>query len=83
MKSRFRACDLRFLGCCALLLAGSTWFSVRYFHTAFPEAAIDFRVNREEGRGIAEAKLAALGSQLAGERIHLFEPPSESVWMVS
>ncbi len=68
MKSRFSAADLRFIGFCALLLAGSSWFSVRYVHTAFPEAAIDFRVNREEGRAIAEAKLAAQGNVIAGYR---------------
>jgi len=68
MKSRFTAADLRFIGFCAILLAGSTWFSVRYFYTAFPEASIDFRVNREEAGAIAEAKLEAQGNRLAGFR---------------
>jgi len=54
MTSRLRASDYRFIAICLALLAVSTWFSVRYFYLAFPEASIDFRVGRAEARTIAE-----------------------------
>ena len=53
MKERFTAPDYRFLAICAVLLAGATWFSVRNFYRAFPEASINFRVNRAQGESIA------------------------------
>lgn len=58
MTSRLRASDYRFIAICLALLAASTWFSVRYFYLAFPEASIDFRVGRAEARTIAERFLA-------------------------
>jgi membrane protease YdiL (CAAX protease family) len=45
------------------LLAVTTWFSVRNFHRAFPEASIDFRVNREQARTVAESFLHDRGFQ--------------------
>src|ERR1051325_1368860 len=61
MKEHFRAADYRFIGVCLALLAGATWFSVKNFYRAFPEASIDFRVDREQGRRVASAFLAAQG----------------------
>ena len=61
MKERFTAPDYRFLAICAVLLAGATWFSVRNFYRAFPEASINFRVNRAQGESIASQFLASRG----------------------
>src|ERR1051326_8336583 len=58
MMERLGGPDYRFIGICAALAAGTIWFSVGNFYRAFPEASIDFRVNRPEGRGLAEHFLA-------------------------
>ena len=68
MRERFRPADYRFIAVCLLLLALTVWFSARNFHYAFPEASIDFRVNREEARAIAARFLAARGYGLADYR---------------
>ena len=68
MTQRLRFSDYRFIGICLALLAASTWFSVRYFYLAFPEASIDFRVGRGDGQKIAEQFLAGRGYSLAGYR---------------
>ena len=52
-RERLQANDVRFLAICLGLLALTTWFSVRYFYRAFPEASIDFRVNRDQSADIA------------------------------
>ena len=46
MNQRLRAPDYRFILICAALLGATTWFSVRNFYRAFPEASIDFKVSR-------------------------------------
>jgi membrane protease YdiL (CAAX protease family) len=61
MPERLRGSDYRFLAVCLILLAVTAWFSVRYFHRAFPEAAIEFRVNREDSRALVERFLVARG----------------------
>jgi membrane protease YdiL (CAAX protease family) len=68
MKERFSAPDYRFLAICAVLLAGATWFSVRNFYRAFPEASIDFRVNRAQGETIAQQFLTSRGYAAEGYR---------------
>jgi membrane protease YdiL (CAAX protease family) len=68
MRERFRPSDYRFLTICLLLLAASAWFSVRYFHRAFPEASIDFRVNRDDAGSQAAGFLADRGYRIAGYR---------------
>jgi membrane protease YdiL (CAAX protease family) len=68
MPERLRRADLRFLAVCFLLLTANVWFSARYFHRAFPEASIDFRVTREQARAQAEAFLASQGVQVNGYR---------------
>src|SRR5215469_598292 len=65
---RLRASDYRFIATCLVLLAASTWFSVRYFYLAFPEASIDFRVGRAEARVIAESFLAGHSYPVGGYR---------------
>src|SRR5689334_16006149 len=68
MRQRLTAADRRFLAACLLLLASTVWFSARYFHRAFPEASIDFRVSRADGEGLARGFLAARGLRTEGYR---------------
>jgi membrane protease YdiL (CAAX protease family) len=68
MKEKLRGRDFRFIAVCALLLAGTVWFSVLNFHRAFPEASIDFRVNRDEGEALAGRFLASQGYKTADFR---------------
>src|SRR5664280_2446677 len=68
MKERLRASDYRFILICAALLAATTWFSVRNFYRAFPEASIDFKVSRDDARNVAAMFLSGQGYRLAGYR---------------
>src|ERR1019366_2366107 len=68
MKQRLRAPDYRFILICAALLGATTWFSVRNFYRAFPEASIDFKVSREDARAVAGKFLSDQGSRLEGYR---------------
>src|SRR5947209_4164300 len=68
MKERLGGSDYRFIGICLVLFAAATWFSVGNFYHAFPEASIDFRVNRQEAQQIAGQFLATKGYQAAGYR---------------
>jgi membrane protease YdiL (CAAX protease family) len=61
MKDRLRASDYRFIGVCLALLAATTWFSVRNFYRAFPEASIDFRVSRDDAQALAARFLTDQG----------------------
>jgi len=53
--------DLRFLAICLAILALTAWFSVSYFYRAFPEASIDFRVNREQSQDLGRRFLESRG----------------------
>ncbi|HEY0371543.1 MAG TPA: hypothetical protein VGD79_06055, partial [Thermoanaerobaculia bacterium] len=44
---------------CLAVAAGCVAIVGRFFHTAFPEASIDFKVDRNSSRPIAEKLLAA------------------------
>src|SRR5437870_13280394 len=68
MKERLQAADYRFILICAALLAGTTWFSVRNFYRAFPEASIDFRVSREDAQIAAGQFLTSQGYRVEGYR---------------
>jgi membrane protease YdiL (CAAX protease family) len=61
MPERLRASDFRFIAICLAMLAGTVWFSVRNYHYAFPEASIDFRVNRQDASSLAGKFLADRG----------------------
>jgi membrane protease YdiL (CAAX protease family) len=61
VPERLRASDFRFIAICLAMLAGTAWFSVSNFHYAFPEASIDFRVNRQDALSLA-------GMFLSGQR---------------
>src|ERR1039457_1576759 len=68
MNERLRAPDYRFILICVALLAATTWFSVRNFYRAFPEASIEFKVSRAAARNVAGNFLARQGYHLAGYR---------------
>jgi membrane protease YdiL (CAAX protease family) len=51
-----------------LIAAVSLAISVKYFSHAFPEAAIQFRVNRDDSRPLAQRFLAERGIKLDGYR---------------
>ena len=68
MKDRLNRADYRFLAICLALLAVTTWFSARNFYRAFPEASIDFRVNRAEGQGLASGFLGSQHYDTTGYR---------------
>jgi hypothetical protein len=66
MLDRFEARDRRFVfGCLAVaLVCGAV--ALRYFGRAFPEASIQFTVNRTESAQVATAFLAECGLATAG-----------------
>lgn len=68
MPEKLAGRDLRFIAICLALFAAATWFSAGNFYRAFPEASIDFRVSREEGRALAASFLAGRHVSLAGYR---------------
>jgi membrane protease YdiL (CAAX protease family) len=68
MRERLGASDYRFIAICVALLAGTTWYSAKNFYRAFPEASIDFRVNRDDGRQLVERFLAKQGHSTDGYR---------------
>jgi membrane protease YdiL (CAAX protease family) len=68
MKERLRTSDYRFIAVCLVLFAGAAWYSVRNFYRAFPEASIDFRVNRGGAQLLAGRFLAAQGYRVEGYR---------------
>lgn len=51
--------DLAFIAVCIALAAIATFIIVRYYDAAFPEAAIDFRFDRNTSRPLAEQLLRA------------------------
>ncbi|MEO8595177.1 MAG: CPBP family intramembrane glutamic endopeptidase [Candidatus Solibacter sp.] len=67
MKEKLHGSDYRFILICAALLGLTTWYSVRNFYRAFPEASIDFKVNREDARKIVDRFLGDLGFRVDAE----------------
>jgi hypothetical protein len=65
---RFDARDRRFIAVCLLVIAAGAGITALLFRRAFPEAAIEFRVNRGQARGLAEKFLAERRRDLAGTR---------------
>jgi membrane protease YdiL (CAAX protease family) len=68
MKERLRASDYRFIAVCLVLFAGAAWYSMRNFYRAFPEASIDFRVNRDDAQVLAGRFLAGQSYRVEGYR---------------
>ncbi|HLK63585.1 MAG TPA: CPBP family glutamic-type intramembrane protease [Bryobacteraceae bacterium] len=68
MKEKLQSSDYRFIAICMALLAGTVWFSSGNFYRAFPEASIDFRVNRTDGQALAGQFLSGQGYDTNGYR---------------
>src|SRR5215813_686188 len=68
MRERLTGSDYRFIAICLALLAGTVWFSARNFYRAFPEASIDFKVNRDGAQKLAGEFLSAQGYHVEGFR---------------
>ena len=60
--------DWRLLFVCAAVIAASGVTTAKLFRRAFPEAAIEFRVNNAGARRIAESFLKERGLDIAGHR---------------
>lgn len=60
--------DLRFLLVCVLLVAVGSGMTAVLFRRAFPEASIEFRVNRGQARALAEKFLRSRSRVFAGSR---------------
>src|SRR3984893_8738010 len=60
--------DHRVTALAAIVAAVSLGIGVKYFWRAFPEAAIDFRVTREDSEPLARKFLAERGAPLDGYR---------------
>lgn len=63
---RFTRSDRKLLLVCATVFSLSIAFSIAYFARAFPEASIEFRVDKESSRAAAEKLLDDLGYGRAG-----------------
>jgi membrane protease YdiL (CAAX protease family) len=68
MKERLGGSDYRFIAICLALLGATVWFSAGNFYKAFPEASIDFKVNRDGARELAGKFLISQGYRLADYR---------------
>jgi hypothetical protein len=60
--------DARFVLACLLVVATGALVTAALFRKAFPEASIEFRVNRGEARVLAERILARRGRSVEGMR---------------
>jgi hypothetical protein len=68
MIERFDRKDVRFIAVCLLVIAAGAAITAALFRRAFPEAAIEFRVNRAQARTLAEKFLAERGRSVSGTR---------------
>ncbi|HYC87615.1 MAG TPA: CPBP family intramembrane glutamic endopeptidase [Thermoanaerobaculia bacterium] len=65
-QQRFTSRDWRLIALCLVLAAVSVAVVARYFSSAFPEASIDFRFDRDTSRAIAVQTLGAQGVSVVG-----------------
>jgi len=68
MPDTMRAKDYRLILICLFVCATSLWVGIRYFYRAFPEASIQFNVDKASSEPIALGFLAAQGISLDGYR---------------
>jgi membrane protease YdiL (CAAX protease family) len=68
MPIKLTSSDRKTLGIAALVAAISLGIGVKYFWRAFPEAAIEFRVNRDDSAPIAQKFLAERGIHVQSYR---------------
>ena len=60
--------DLRFILICVAVIAAGGAITLGLFRRAFPEASIEFRVNRQEARAVAEKFLRSRGRDIGRSR---------------
>ena len=68
MPTKLQSSDNKTIVVAILIAAASLAIAVRYFSRAFPEAAIEFRVNRDDSAPLAQKFLADRGFKLDGYR---------------
>jgi membrane protease YdiL (CAAX protease family) len=68
MPVKLTSTQYKIIGIVIAVAAASLAIGVKYFWRAFPEAAIEFRVNRADSEPIASKFAAERGAQLAGYR---------------
>jgi membrane protease YdiL (CAAX protease family) len=68
MPVKLTSSDRKIIAIAALVAAASLFIGAKYFWKAFPEAAIDFRVNRDDSAPIALKFLADRGIPVQGYR---------------
>jgi CAAX prenyl protease-like protein/uncharacterized protein DUF4901 len=66
MPIKLTSAQYKIIGAALVVAAASLAVSVKYFWRAFPEAAIDIRVDRDESAPLAEKFLAGRGFRLDG-----------------
>src|SRR5712691_7507113 len=60
--------DARFILVCLFVIGAGAAITLALFRRAFPEASIEFRVNRGEARAVAEKFLAGRGRDISRHR---------------
>jgi hypothetical protein len=65
-RQRLRDEDRLLIAICVAVVLASVAIVVRYFDSAFPQVALEFRFDRKSSRAIAEKVLAAQGLDTAG-----------------
>ncbi len=68
MAETLRSSDRRFIFVCVIVCAAALCVGILFFHRAFPEASIEFRVNRDSSLPLAERFLASQSLSVAGYR---------------
>src|SRR5206468_4256467 len=68
VMERFDRKDIRFILGCLVVIAVGAAITLALFRRAFPEASIEFRVNRGEARAVAEKLLAGRGRDVSRHR---------------
>ncbi|MBI4164772.1 MAG: CPBP family intramembrane metalloprotease [Acidobacteria bacterium] len=66
MPNKLTPANFKTIGVCALIAAASLVIGLKYFSRAFPEAAIEFRVNREDSQPFAQKFLEGRGIRVEG-----------------
>src|SRR5437899_12702180 len=68
MPIKLTSREYRVIGIAILVAAVSLVIGIRYFSSDFPEAAIEFRVNRDDSAPLAQKFLAERGWRVEGYR---------------
>src|SRR3990172_5586420 len=68
MPIKLTSTEYKVIAVAALVSALSLGIGAKYFWRAFPEASIDFRVNRDDSRPLAEKFLAERSVRVEGYR---------------